>query len=58
MAFTREGARCGQGKGYYDRYLAQPEFRGAKFGVCYAHQLIDALPAEPRRADGRRDFAE
>lgn len=54
VAFTREGARCGRGKGYYDRYLAQPEFRGAKFGVCYAHQLIDALPAEPHdvRMDG------
>ncbi len=49
-----KGARCGRGKGYYDRYLAQPEFRGAKFGVCYAHQLIDALPAEPHdvRMDG------
>lgn len=46
-AFARSGARMGRGRGFYDRYLAQPGFRAAKVGVCYAHQIVGALPAEP-----------
>lgn len=54
VAFTAGGLRCGRGKGYYDRYLAQSGFRAVKIGVCFAHQLVDALPAEPHdiRMDG------
>lgn len=37
----------GRGKGYYDRYLALPELRAFCVGVCFAHQLVDALPVEP-----------
>lgn len=47
VAFTADGRRLGRGKGYYDRYLAQPDFRGFRVGVCYAHQLVDDLPVEP-----------
>ena len=47
VAFTREGARLGRGKGYYDRYLAHPDFRATTVGVCYAEQLVDTLPLEP-----------
>lgn len=47
VAFTPQGLRCGRGRGYYDRYLGRADFRAAKIGVCYAHQLIDDLPAEP-----------
>lgn len=39
-AFTEAGARMGRGRGYYDRYLAQPGFRAVKVGVCFAHQLV------------------
>lgn len=54
VAFTRDGLRCGRGKGYYDRYLSRPEFRGLKIGICFAHQLVGDLPAEPHdiRVDG------
>ena len=45
-AFTLAGARMGRGRGYYDRYLSAPEFRGAKVGVCYAHQIVAELPVE------------
>ena len=41
------GARMGRGRGYYDKYLSQPGFRGVKAGVCYAHQLVGELPVEP-----------
>lgn len=47
MAFTADGRRLGRGRGYYDRYLGDPAFRGFRVGVCYAHQLVDDLPVEP-----------
>lgn len=47
VAFTADGRRLGRGRGYYDRYLGDPAFRGFRVGVCYAHQLVDDLPVEP-----------
>jgi len=47
VAFTREGARLGRGKGYYDRYLSQPALHACCVGVCFAHQLVVDLPVEP-----------
>lgn len=47
VAFAPDGRRLGRGRGYYDRYLAQPGLRALKVGVGYAHQLVGALPAEP-----------
>ena len=43
-ALTQAGARMRRGRGFYDKYLSQPGFRGVKVGVCYAHQLVGALP--------------
>ncbi len=47
VAFTREGARLGRGKGFYDRYLSQPALHACCVGVCFAHQLVADLPVEP-----------
>lgn len=47
VAFTPGGLRCGRGRGYYDQYLSLAGCRAVKVGVCFAHQLVDALPAEP-----------
>lgn len=47
VAFTREGARCGRGKGFYDKYLAHEGFRAYTIGVCYPCQIVDTLPTEP-----------
>ena len=47
VAFTADGRRLGRGRGYYDRYLGDPAFRGFRVGFCYAHQLVDDLPVEP-----------
>ena len=47
VAFTAAGDRMGRGRGYYDKYLAQREFNAPTVGVCYRHQLVDALPTEP-----------
>ena len=48
MAFDHSGNRLGRGKGYYDRFLQQPEFaHTAKWGVCYDFQMVEQLPSEP-----------
>ena len=47
VAFTKDGKRCGRGKGYYDKYLVRNGFRAIKVGVCYKEQLADSIPSEP-----------
>lgn len=47
VAFTREGARLGRGKGFYDKYLSREGFRAYTIGVCYPCQVLDELPTEP-----------
>lgn len=46
VGFTRDGVRCGRGRGYYDKYLSRNDFRGFKIGVCYECQIFDEIPAE------------
>lgn len=49
LAFTRAGVRLGYGKGHYDSAMtplrASP--RPVRVGVCFADELVEALPAEP-----------
>lgn len=45
LAFTPEGYRLGYGGGFYDRFL--PRVGAPNVGVCFAEQLVDALPTEP-----------
>lgn len=47
VAFTLDGKRMGRGKGFYDKYLSQSGFRATTVGVCFAVQMVDALPDEP-----------
>ena len=47
VAFTRTGARCGRGGGYYDRLLASLSPHTCKVGVCFDFQIINELPNEP-----------
>ncbi|MGN0006626.1 MAG: 5-formyltetrahydrofolate cyclo-ligase [Alistipes sp.] len=47
VAFTREGARLGRGRGYYDRYRARKGFRAFCIGVCFAEQIVGHIPTEP-----------
>jgi 5-formyltetrahydrofolate cyclo-ligase len=46
VAFTREGARLGRGKGFYDKYLSRKGFRAHTIGVCYPCQVVDTIPTE------------
>ncbi len=47
VAFTRAGARCGRGGGYYDRLLSELPASAFKIGVCFPHQITSELPTEP-----------
>ena len=46
VAFTIEGARCGRGKGFYDKYLSRKGFGAHTIGVCYPCQIVENLPTE------------
>ena len=46
VAFTTEGARCGRGKGFYDKYLSRNGFRAYTIGVCYPCQIVEIIPTE------------
>ena len=46
VAFTLNGARCGRGKGFYDKYISRQGFRAYTIGVCYSCQIVDELPTE------------
>lgn len=47
VAFTVDGHRLGQGGGHYDRFLLRLRPDCLTIGVCYAEQLVDAVPLEP-----------
>jgi 5-formyltetrahydrofolate cyclo-ligase len=48
VGLTRQGARMGRGRGYYDRYLGQHNAASIyKISTCFACQLVEELPTEP-----------
>ena len=49
VAFDLQGRRLGQGRGYYDRLLAQ--MRGKTCGVAYDEQVVRAVPVQPHDSD-------
>ena len=44
LAFDRSGYRVGYGGGFYDRFFAAGRPDLVKVGVCFAVQLVDAVP--------------
>ncbi len=47
LGFDEYGNRLGRGRGFYDRFLAHPEFRGVTCGVCLESQITPRLPVGP-----------
>jgi 5-formyltetrahydrofolate cyclo-ligase len=45
LAFDRRGYRVGYGKGYYDRFLARTGPRTTRMALCFALQVVEAVPA-------------
>jgi 5-formyltetrahydrofolate cyclo-ligase len=40
VGFTPAGHRIGRGMGFYDRFLAQPEFSGVSCGLAFTEQMV------------------
>jgi 5-formyltetrahydrofolate cyclo-ligase len=46
LAFTVDGKRCGQGGGWYDRFLPGVRPDAVLIGVCFAPQIVVDLPTD------------
>lgn len=44
LAFTRDGQRCGQGAGWYDRFLPGRRTDCVTVGVGFRTQIVESLP--------------
>jgi len=44
LGFSEKGYRIGRGMGFYDRFLAQPEFIGTSCGLAFEEQIVPELP--------------
>lgn len=44
LAFTADGRRLGQGRGYYDRFL--PSTSAVTIGACFKEHLVDDVPTD------------
>lgn len=44
VAFDPKCGRLGRGKGFYDRLLGHPEFRGIKAGLAWDWQIVAEVP--------------
>ncbi len=44
LGFSPTGHRIGRGMGFYDRFLAMPEFGGLRCGLAFEEQVVDELP--------------
>lgn len=47
LAFTVAGGRLGRGRGLYDRVLGGLRPGVPRIGVCFAEQIVEALPLAP-----------
>lgn len=47
LGFDPFGNRLGRGRGFYDRFLGKPEFKGIPCGFALESQLVDSIPAGP-----------
>lgn len=57
VAFSASGARCGYGKGCYDRYFAvHPEL--VRIGIAFECQLLEELLACCEATDERLDYVQ
>lgn len=44
LGFSPEGHRIGRGMGFYDRFLAQPDFVGISCGLAFSDQVVGEMP--------------
>lgn len=47
LAFDEYGNRLGRGRGFYDRFLAHPEFQGISCALAFEEQMVPNVPVGP-----------
>lgn len=47
LGFDEHGNRLGRGRGFYDRFLAHPEFTGVACAMGFEEQLLPVIPTGP-----------
>ncbi len=47
LGFDEYGHRLGRGRGFYDRFLAHPEFQGTACALAFEEQVLPRIPAGP-----------
>ncbi len=47
LAFDQYGHRLGRGRGFYDRFLAHPDFAGVSCGMGFEEQVTPSVPFGP-----------
>lgn len=47
LAFDEFGNRLGRGRGFYDRFLSNPDFRGVACALAFEEQIVQNVPVGP-----------
>jgi len=47
LAFDAYGNRLGRGRGFYDRFLSNPELKAVACALAIEEQVVDSLPTGP-----------
>jgi 5-formyltetrahydrofolate cyclo-ligase len=47
LGFDPFGHRLGRGRGFYDRFLGQPDFKGTRCAIAFEEQFVDMIPTGP-----------
>ena len=47
LGFDEFGNRLGRGRGFYDRFLAHPEFAGVACALAFEEQVTTSIPVGP-----------
>jgi len=50
LGFDEQGNRLGRGRGFYDRFLRHPDFRGHSCALAFEEQVLPTIPVEPSDA--------
>lgn len=45
LGFDEQGNRLGRGRGFYDRFLGNPDFKGVSCALAFEDQVVAAIPA-------------
>jgi 5-formyltetrahydrofolate cyclo-ligase len=50
LGFDGQGNRLGRGRGFYDRFLSHPDFKGVSCALALEEQFVEAIPVGPHDA--------